>query len=95
MTLGVNDRASQPGNALVVNNMVVKVSRVDTGQTAATTEDVAFETMTSESADLFKGEKKVTQAGAAGKVERASSSCWWTAAKPHAPWFPRPFPSSP
>ena len=26
--------------------------------------------MTSESADLFKGEKKVTQAGAAGKVER-------------------------
>ncbi|HEY9355242.1 MAG TPA: transglycosylase family protein [Arthrobacter sp.] len=70
VTLGVNDRASQPGNALVVNNMVVKVSRVDTGQTAATTEDVAFETMTSESADLFKGEKKVTQAGAAGKVER-------------------------
>ncbi|MGK3955066.1 transglycosylase family protein [Arthrobacter sp. R4] len=70
VSLGVNDRSSQPGNAPVVNNMVVKVSRVDTGQTAATTEDVKFETMTSESADLFKGEKKVTQAGAAGKVER-------------------------
>ncbi|WP_066286268.1 resuscitation-promoting factor [Arthrobacter sp. B6] len=70
VSLGVNDRTSQPGNAPVVNNMVVKVSRVDTGQTAATTEDVQFETMTSESADLFKGEKKVTQAGAVGKVER-------------------------
>jgi uncharacterized protein YabE (DUF348 family) len=70
LSLGVNDRTSQPGNAPVVNNMVVKVSRVDTGQTAASTEDVPFETMTSENAEMFKGEKKVTQAGAAGKVER-------------------------
>jgi uncharacterized protein YabE (DUF348 family) len=70
VSLGVNDRTSQPGNAPVVNNMVVKVSRVDTGQTAASTEDVAFGTMTSESAEMFKGEKKVTQAGAAGKVDR-------------------------
>ncbi|HJV99050.1 MAG TPA: transglycosylase family protein [Arthrobacter sp.] len=70
VSLGVNDRTSQPGNAPVVNNMVVKVSRVDTGQTAATTEDVPFETMTSEDAEMLKGEKKVTQAGAAGKVER-------------------------
>jgi uncharacterized protein YabE (DUF348 family) len=70
VTLGVNDRASQPGNANVVNNMVVKVSRVDTGKTEATTEDVPFETLTTESADLLKGEKKVTQAGAAGKVDR-------------------------
>ncbi|MDQ0679460.1 uncharacterized protein YabE (DUF348 family) [Arthrobacter pascens] len=70
VTLGVNDRSSQPGNAHVVNNMVVKVSRVDTGKTEATTEDVQFETLTTESADLLKGEKKVTQAGAAGKVDR-------------------------
>jgi len=70
VTLGINDRTSQPGNAHVVNNMVVKVSRVDTGQTAATTEDVKFETLTSESAELLKGEKKVTQEGAAGKVEK-------------------------
>ena len=70
VSLGVNDRTSQPGNAPVVNNMVVKVSRVDTGQTAASTEDVPFGTMTSESAEMFKGEKKVTQAGAAGKVDR-------------------------
>ncbi len=70
VTLGVDDRTSQPGNAHVVNNMVIKVSRVDTGQTAATTEDVAFESMSEESAELFKGEKKVTQAGVAGKVNR-------------------------
>jgi resuscitation-promoting factor RpfB len=70
ITLGVDDRTSQPGNAHVVNNMVVKVSRVDTSQTAATTENVAFDSLTEESADLFKGEKKVTQAGVAGKVDR-------------------------
>jgi len=70
VTLGPNDRSSQPGNADVVNNMVVKVSRVDTGQTAASTEDVPFETLTTESGDLFKGDKKVTQAGTPGKVDR-------------------------
>ncbi|MBE4717088.1 resuscitation-promoting factor [Pseudarthrobacter sp. AB1] len=71
ITLGVDDRTSQPGNAHVVNNMVVKVSRVDTSQTAATTENVAFDSMTTESAELFKGEKKVTQAGVAGKVDKS------------------------
>jgi uncharacterized protein YabE (DUF348 family) len=70
VSLGANDRTSQPGNAPVVNNMVVKVSRVDTGQTAASTDEIPFETMTSENAEMFTGEKKVTQAGAAGKVER-------------------------
>lgn len=71
ITLGVDDRTSQPGNAHVVNNMVVKVSRVDTSQTAATTENVAFDSMTTESAELFKGEKEVTQAGVAGKVDKS------------------------
>lgn len=70
ITLGVDDRTSQPGNAHVVNNMVVKVSRVDTSQTAATTEDIDFDSMTTESSELFKGEKEVTQAGAAGKVSK-------------------------
>ncbi|MDQ0634853.1 uncharacterized protein YabE (DUF348 family) [Arthrobacter pascens] len=70
VTLGPNDRSSQPGNADVVNNMVVKVSRVDTGQTAASTDDVPFETLATESGDLFKGDKKVTQAGTPGKVDR-------------------------
>jgi uncharacterized protein YabE (DUF348 family) len=70
ITLGAEDRTSQPGNAPVVNNMVVKVSRVDSSQTAATTDDVAFDSLTTESADLLKGEKQVTQAGTAGKVNR-------------------------
>jgi uncharacterized protein YabE (DUF348 family) len=70
ITLGADDRASQPGNAHVVNNMVVKVSRVDTSQTAATTEDVPFDSLTTESADMIKGEKEVTQAGTAGKVNK-------------------------
>jgi uncharacterized protein YabE (DUF348 family) len=68
--LGVTDRLSQPGNAHVVNDMVIKVSRVDAAKTAATSEDVPFETMTSESAELFKGDKKVTQAGVLGKVDK-------------------------
>ncbi|MDQ0732884.1 resuscitation-promoting factor [Arthrobacter sp. B1I2] len=68
--LGANDRTSQPANANVVNNMVIKVSRVDTSQTAVTSEDVPFQTVTAESADMLKGEKEVTQAGAAGKLER-------------------------
>jgi uncharacterized protein YabE (DUF348 family) len=70
LTLGANDRSSQPANAHVVNNMVIKVSRVDTGQTAVATEDVPFKTETVESAELLKGEKEVTQAGSAGKLEK-------------------------
>jgi hypothetical protein len=50
--------------------MVIKVSRVDTGQTAVTSEEVPFKTETVESAELLKGEKEVTQAGSAGKVEK-------------------------
>lgn len=70
VALGANDRTSQPANAHVVNNMVIKVSRVDTGQTAVATEDVPFEIVTSESAELLKGEKEVTQEGVAGKLEK-------------------------
>ena len=70
LALGANDRTSQPANAHVVNNMVIKVSRVDNGQTAVATEDIDFETVTTESAELLKGEKEVTQAGSAGKVEK-------------------------
>jgi uncharacterized protein YabE (DUF348 family) len=70
ITLGVNDRTSQPGNAHVVNNMVVKVSRVDTSKTATTTEKIAFNSLTTESDELFKGEEEITQAGTAGKVKK-------------------------
>jgi len=70
LSLGASDRVSQPGNAPVVNDMVIKVSRVDVSKTANTTEPVAFETLTTESADMFKGEKKVTQAGVAGTTSK-------------------------
>ncbi|TPV51520.1 DUF348 domain-containing protein [Pseudarthrobacter phenanthrenivorans] len=70
LTLGANDRMSQPANAHVVNNMVIKVSRVDNTRTDVTSEDVPFESVTTESAELLKGEKEITQAGVAGKVEK-------------------------
>ncbi|MGO4227821.1 transglycosylase family protein [Arthrobacter sp. YAF34] len=69
--LGASDRVSQPGNAPVVNDMVIKVSRVDASKTAVTTEPVAFETLTTESADMFMGEKTVTQAGVAGTTKKS------------------------
>jgi len=71
VALGANDRVSQPGAAPVVNNMVVKVSRVDASKTAAVTENVPFDTVTTESADLFQGDKKVTQPGVLGKVDKS------------------------
>ncbi|CAM3163009.1 Resuscitation-promoting factor Rpf2 precursor [Arthrobacter ulcerisalmonis] len=70
LSLGANDRLSQPATAPVVNNMVIKVSRVDTGQTAVTSEEVPFESVTTEDATVLVGEKSVTQAGVAGKNEK-------------------------
>jgi resuscitation-promoting factor RpfB len=71
VTLGASDHISQPATAPVVNDMVVKVSRVDAGKTETITERLPFETVTSESAELFKGEKKVTQAGVEGKLDKS------------------------
>ncbi|AXJ10389.1 resuscitation-promoting factor [Arthrobacter sp. PM3] len=71
VSLGASDRVSQPGNAPVVNDMVIKVSRVDVSKTATTTEPVAYDTLTTESADMFKGEKTVTQAGVAGSTTKS------------------------
>jgi uncharacterized protein YabE (DUF348 family) len=71
VTLGASDRTSQPGNAPVVNDMVIKVSRIDLSQTAETTEPVPFETVSTESAELFKGQKDVTQAGVAGTLNKS------------------------
>ncbi|UVJ40718.1 resuscitation-promoting factor [Arthrobacter sp. CJ23] len=68
LTIGASDRVSQPGNAPVVQDMVIKVSRVDTSKTADATEEVPFETVTTQSADLYTDEKTVTQAGTAGQV---------------------------
>jgi uncharacterized protein YabE (DUF348 family) len=68
ITVGTNDHLSQPGNAPVIQDMVIKVSRVDTSKTAEATEEVPFDSVKTESADLFKGEEKVTQEGVAGSL---------------------------
>ncbi|WP_104137082.1 resuscitation-promoting factor [Arthrobacter sp. ZGTC131] len=68
--LGAADRTSQPANAPVVNNMVIKVSRVVTGKTATTTEEVRYETLSTDSDQMPKGEEKVTQAGVPGSVTK-------------------------
>jgi uncharacterized protein YabE (DUF348 family) len=65
--LAAADRTSQPAHAPVVNNMVIKVSRV-AGKTATVTEGVAFQTLTTDSATLPKGEEKVTQEGVPGET---------------------------
>ena len=71
ITLGASDRLSQPGNAPVVNDMVIKVSRVDASQTAETSEAVPFETLSTEDPAMAKGEKKVTQPGVAGTISKS------------------------
>ncbi|MDN3937478.1 MULTISPECIES: resuscitation-promoting factor [unclassified Arthrobacter] len=69
--LGASDRLSQPANAPVVNDMVVKVSRVDTTKTDETTEAVPFESLSSDDATLFKGDSKVLQAGVNGSMSKS------------------------
>ena len=69
--LASSDRVSQPGNAPVVNNMVIKVSRVDVGKTAEATEVVPFKTLTTQDAGMIKGEEKVTQEGVAGSIKKS------------------------
>jgi uncharacterized protein YabE (DUF348 family) len=71
VSLAASDRTSQPGNAPVVNDMVIKVSRIDVSKTAEITEPVPFESVSTESAELFKGEKDVTQAGVAGTLNKS------------------------
>lgn len=70
VTLAETDQLSAPAGAPVVENMVVKVTRVNNAGTAQATEDVPFETEQSVDAALFKGEKKTVSAGVAGTLEK-------------------------
>jgi len=70
VVLGANDRVSQPNSAPVVQNMVIKVSKVDTSKTATETENVPFDTVTTEDPALFKDEKTVTQEGVLGLLSK-------------------------
>lgn len=70
VVLGANDRVSQPNSAPVVQNMVIKVSRVDTSKTATETENVPFDTVTTEDPAQFKDQKTVTQEGVLGLLSK-------------------------
>lgn len=74
VTLAKTDRVSAPGVANVVENMVIKVTRVNTSGTATETADVPFETVESVDAALFKDEKKTVTAGVAGSEEKTFST---------------------
>ena len=70
VSLGANDRSSQPDSAHVVDNMVIKVSRVQKGKTVVATEELPFQTVTTESAELPKGEEEVTREGTPGTLKK-------------------------
>ena len=70
VALAKTDLVSTPGNATVVENMVIKVTRVNTAGDASETEAVPFETEQSVDPALFKDEKKTVTAGVAGSLQR-------------------------
>ncbi|WP_243400028.1 resuscitation-promoting factor [Arthrobacter glacialis] len=70
LNLAPTDQVSVPGVATVVENMVVKVTRVNTNGTDTATEAVAFESEQKVDAELFKDEKKTTREGVAGSLEK-------------------------
>ena len=67
VTVGSSDRLSVPARADVADGMALKVTRVASGTEDTVTEPVPFETRSVEDAELFEGEKKVTEAGTAGE----------------------------
>lgn len=70
VTLAKTDLLSTPGSAAVVENMVLKVTRVNNAGTATETESVPFKTDESVDPELFKDQKKTVTAGAAGTLEK-------------------------
>ncbi|WP_434618195.1 transglycosylase family protein [Arthrobacter sp. A5] len=70
VTPAAADLVSQPKDSPVVNNMVIKVSRVVSGTSTTVASDVAFTTETTVDPNLFKDEQKTTLAGTVGKLEK-------------------------
>lgn len=70
VTVGEGDFTSVPESAPVVANMVIKVSRVKTDGQTTVTEDLPFQTEQTVDPETFKDEKKTTQEGVLGKIER-------------------------
>ncbi|MHA7177626.1 transglycosylase family protein [Arthrobacter sp. Sr24] len=70
VTLAKTDQLSAPAGADVAENMVLKVTRVNTAGAAQETHDVPFETVQSVDDSMFKDEKKTVTAGVAGTLEK-------------------------
>lgn len=72
--LAKTDQLSTPGTAPVVENMVVKVTRVNKAGTDTATEAVPFETEETVDPEMLKGEKKTVTEGVAGSLEKTFST---------------------
>nr|WP_218847358.1 resuscitation-promoting factor [Psychromicrobium silvestre] len=70
VTVGAKDLVSVPGSAPVVADMVIKVSRLKTDGKATLSQDVPFQTVETVDPKTFKDEKKVTQQGVVGKLDK-------------------------
>lgn len=69
--LAATDLLSAPKATAVVENMVLKITRVNTAGTEVEAAEVPFETEESVDAQLFKDEKKTVREGVAGSVEKS------------------------
>ncbi len=70
VTPAASDLLSQPIDAPVVNHMVIKVSRVNSGASTTVASDIPFTTEKTVDPNLFKDEQKTVQAGAVGTLEK-------------------------
>ncbi|ABY24716.1 hypothetical secreted protein [Renibacterium salmoninarum ATCC 33209] len=70
VAVNAGDVTSVPAAAPIVANMVIKVSRVKSDGAVNVTENLPFSSEQTVNPDAFKDERKVTQPGVLGKVEK-------------------------
>ncbi|GAB3521508.1 transglycosylase family protein [Arthrobacter monumenti] len=68
-----DDRVSVSGDAPIVDNMALKITRVDTSTKDTVEETIPFESVTEEDASLYEGQREVAQAGQAGTLVKTYS----------------------
>lgn len=68
--LDADDRTSVSEGTPIVENMAVKVTRVDKGGKDRVEEGIAFQTVTEEDPELLEGERKVVRAGQPGTLTK-------------------------
>lgn len=70
LSIAASDLLTTPKSAPIVENMVLKVTRINNKGTATETVAVPYETEQTTDPNMFKGEKKITREGVAGSVEK-------------------------